>query len=65
MLGQTLVNYCAVGVAQRHRSRLGGKAFPDDLGESHTLFGGELEDFSYVRVTHGFENTTLITCALT
>jgi len=52
MFGKRLINGCAMGVTHRESGRASGKAFPKKLEQAELLFGGQLEEFSNVGVTH-------------
>src|SRR6266849_3654904 len=53
MFGQGPVNRRAVSVTQGESGSARGKALPKKLEQPELLFGGQLEEFSNVRVTHG------------
>ena len=52
MFGKRLINSCAMGVTHRESGRASGKAFPKKLEQAELLFGGQLEEFGNVSVTH-------------
>jgi len=52
MFGKRLINGRAMGVTHREGGRAGGKVLPKKLQQAELLFGGQLEEFSDVGVTH-------------
>ena len=52
MFGKRFINGCAMGVTHRESGRAGGKVFPKKLEQAELLFGGQLEEFGNVSVTH-------------
>lgn len=53
MLGQRLVNRCAMSVTQGQSGSTRGKALPKKLEQPEFLFGRQFEEFSNVGITHG------------
>lgn len=51
---QTLVDYSAVSVAQRHRSGVRGETCPDDFCQPKALFGRQRENFGDIGITHRY-----------
>ncbi len=52
MFGKRLFDSRAMGVTHRESGRASGKALPKKLEQAELLFGGQLEEFGNVGVTH-------------
>jgi hypothetical protein len=52
VLGKAFIDNFPMGVAERHRGRIGSDAVPNQLHKTKTLLDWELQDFRYIGLTH-------------